>query len=142
MIASKGAFLSSLGESLKGGNGGKEDEIVLTPQTETLHVVAAGGSYGVPQTSYGGPKPSGGLSLGLPDLGLGGAGGAAAPDDGYGVPAAPVVASSGGSDGYGAPSNEGYGPSSAVSPFSQALQNNYNTCSPFCVEDSQGCRDL
>ena len=81
----------------------------------------------MPQTSYGGPKPSGGLSLGLPDLGLGGSGGVAAPADGYGVPAAPVVASNGGSDGYGAPSNEGYGPSSAVSPFSQASQsNNYD----------------
>ena len=86
----------------------------------------------MPQTSYGGPKPSGGLSLGLPDLGLGGAAGVAAPDDGYGVPAAPVVASNGGSDGYGAPSNEGYGPSSAVSPFSQASQNNYDApAAPF-----------
>ena len=79
----------------------------------------------MPETSYGGPKPSGGLSFGLPDLGLGGSGGVAVPADGYGVPAAPVVASNGGSDGYGAPSNEGYGPSSAVSPFSQAAQSSY-----------------
>ena len=76
----------------------------------------------MPETSYGGPKPSGGLSFGLPDLGLGGSGGVAVPADVYGVPAAPVVASNGGSDGYGAPSNEGYGPSSAVSPFSQSSQ--------------------
>ena len=85
----------------------------------------------MPETSYGGPKPSGGLSFGLPDLGLGGSGGVAVPADGYGVPAAPVVASNGGSDGYGAPSNEGYGPSSAVSPFSQqAAQSSSNYGAP------------
>ena len=39
---------------------------------------------------------------------------------GYGVPAAPVVSQAGGSQGYGTPTNEGYGPSSAVSPFSEA----------------------
>ena len=76
----------------------------------------------MPETSYGGPRPSGGVS-----------GGVAVPTDGYGVPAAPVVASSGGSDGYGAPSNEGYGPSSAVSPFSgapSAPSNNFADAEP------------
>ena len=46
------------------------------------------------------------------------------PSESYGVPLAPVVASAGGSQGYGAPPasqpSAGYGPSSAVSPFDGA----------------------
>merc|ERR1719336_3384157 len=48
-----------------------------------------------------------------------------------GVPAAPVVTGAGGSQGYGAPTNEGYGPSSAVSPFEDsAASSGYGAPAP------------
>ena len=139
IIAAGGSALQDLGKKIagdgKGGNTGgniskitflvsRGIKVALTPNW--FPVLAGSGGYGPPtSTNFGGPKPSteygGAIGSGSGGgnngpIGGGNSGPVVGISDGYGVPLAPVVGANGGSDGYGAPGPNGWGPSSAVGP--------------------------